>query len=214
VMGSELDAGLEELRLIRELRPPANARSARPDRYLYLRRKGDSVVCSEGPTELGPIRSRRRAQLAARALQGVEWESPADALPLVRARLARLARDQRFEDAARLRDRLAALEEVVADLAHLERLRRLEICIVAPALEEGRRRGFFVAKGRIVCVRPLPDLHGLEWQAGLAAVARAERTAAPETTDELLLVGSFLRRPPPELQVVRLEPGSFCEPGS
>ena len=32
VLGSELEAGLEELRLLRELRPPANARSARPDR--------------------------------------------------------------------------------------------------------------------------------------------------------------------------------------
>ena len=84
VMGSELEAGLEELRLIRELRPPANARSARPDRYLYLRRRGDSVVCSEQPTELGPIKSRRRAQLAARALEGAEWETPADALPQLR----------------------------------------------------------------------------------------------------------------------------------
>ena len=116
VMGSELEAGLEELRLIRELRPPANARSARPDRYLYLRRKGDGVVCSEQPTELGPIKSRRRAQLAARALQGVEWETLADAPPAVRARLVRLARDQRFEDAGRLRDRLAALEEVIREL--------------------------------------------------------------------------------------------------
>ena len=32
VLGSELEAGLEELRLIRELRPPANARQSRPDR--------------------------------------------------------------------------------------------------------------------------------------------------------------------------------------
>src|SRR5205814_8712241 len=37
VLGSELEAGLEELRLLRELRPPGNARSARPDRYVYLR---------------------------------------------------------------------------------------------------------------------------------------------------------------------------------
>jgi len=34
VLGSELEAGLEELRLIRELRPPANARKVRPDRYV------------------------------------------------------------------------------------------------------------------------------------------------------------------------------------
>src|SRR5579884_4305720 len=33
VLGSELEAALEELRLIRELRPPANARATRPDRY-------------------------------------------------------------------------------------------------------------------------------------------------------------------------------------
>src|SRR5919205_1256989 len=80
-LGSELEAALEELRLIRELRPPANARSARPDRYVYLRRRGDSVVCSAQPTELGPVKSRRRASLAARALQSVEWETLDDALP-------------------------------------------------------------------------------------------------------------------------------------
>src|SRR5437764_3959509 len=46
VRGSELEAALEELRLIRELRPPANARVARPDRYVWLRKRGDGVVCS------------------------------------------------------------------------------------------------------------------------------------------------------------------------
>src|SRR5205823_8397237 len=46
VLGSELEAGLEELRLIRELRPPANARNVRPDRYVWLRKRGDGVVCS------------------------------------------------------------------------------------------------------------------------------------------------------------------------
>src|ERR687885_8570 len=81
VLGSELEAALEELRLIRELRPPANARLARPDRYVYLRRRGDSVVCSSQATELGPITSRRKAQLAARALQGVEWQTLEDAFP-------------------------------------------------------------------------------------------------------------------------------------
>ena len=69
-LGSELEAALEELRLIRALRPPANARVARPDRYVYLRRRGDGLVCSAQPTELGPIRSRSRARLAARALAG------------------------------------------------------------------------------------------------------------------------------------------------
>src|SRR3989454_204015 len=45
-MGSEVEAAIEELRLLRELRPVANARNTRPDRYAYLRRKGDKLVCS------------------------------------------------------------------------------------------------------------------------------------------------------------------------
>ncbi len=202
--GSELEAALEELRLIRELRPPANARSARPDRYLYLHRRGDGVVCSSQPSELGPLKSRKRAQLAARALQGVDWETPAEALPRLRLKLKRLARELRFEDAARLRDRIEALEGVVNELERLGRLRALAVCLVVPAEADGRRRAFYVAKGRVVCSRPFHGPQGLEWQAGLAATARAEPTLAPEAADDLILIASFLRRPPPELEVIPL----------
>jgi hypothetical protein len=204
VLGSELEAALEELRLIRELRPPANARSARPDRYLYLRRRGDSVVCSQHPTELGPIKSRRRAQLAARALQGVEWETLDDAVPALRRKLRKLAGDLRFEDAARLRDRIAALEEAAGEIRTMQRLRALEVCILAPDVDDGRRRAFFVARGRVVCSRQLAGDGALELAAGRAEAARAEPTLAPEAADELLVVAQFLRRPPPELQVLPL----------
>jgi DNA polymerase III epsilon subunit family exonuclease len=204
VLGSELEAALEELRLIRELRPPANARSARPDRYVYLRRRGDSVICSSQPTELGPIKGRRRAQLAARALQSVEWETIEDALPKLRAKLKRLARELRFEDAARLRDRIEALEDVAAEIHRMLRLRALELCVVVPGDDEGSRTAFWVAKGQVVDRRPFRGTHGPEWQAGLAAVARAEATLAPDAADDLLTVASFLRRPPPELHVIPL----------
>jgi len=204
VLGSELEAALEELRLIRDLRPPANARSARPDRYVYLRRRGDSVVCSSQPTELGPLKSRRRAQLAARGLQSVEWETIEDALPSLRAKLKRLARDLRFEDAARLRDRIEALEDVVAEIQRMRRLRTLELCVVVPGEEEGARTAFWVAKGQVVDRRPFTGTHGVEWQAGLAAVARAEPTLAPDAADDLLAIASFIRRPPPELHVIPL----------
>jgi len=202
--GSELEAALEELRLIRSLRPPANARSARPDRYVYLRRHGGSIVCSARPGELGPLKSRRRAHLAARALQGVEWESVEEALPRLRLKLRRVASELRFEDAARLRDRIAALEEVCDELARLRRLRALAVCVVAPALDGDGRRGFFVAKGQVVCARPYTGPRGLEWEAGLAAVRRAEPTHDPDAADDLLTVASFLRRPGPELDIVRL----------
>jgi DNA polymerase III epsilon subunit family exonuclease len=198
ILGSEVEAALEELKLIRELRPPANARSARPDRYLYLRRRGDTVVCSAQPSELGPLTSRKRAQLAARALQGVEWETLEDALPKLRAKLKRLACDLRFEDAARLRDRIEALEDAAREIRRMQQLRQMQVVLVAGG------RAIWVAKGQVVSVRPWGGTHGLEWQAGLAAVARAEPTLAPEAADDLRVLASFIRRPPPELEVIRL----------
>ncbi len=205
VLGSELEAGLEELRLLRELRPPGNARHARPDRYVYLRRRGAGWCVTETPGPHGPLKSRRRARAAARALEGWEGE-PAAALPELRAKLRRLAAQLRFEDAARLRDRIVAVEEVAGALEELDRLRALELCLLVPAAQDGFRRAFFVSGGRVVAARTLlPGGAGrVEADAGLAAVARAEASVLPEDADELLLIGSFLRRPPPELEVLPL----------
>ena len=215
VLGSELEAALEELRLIRELRPPGNARGGRPDRYRYLELRGDRVVVTDEPGPLGPIRSRRRAELAARALAGAtpdELDGLAAGLPLarVRARLARLAEAQRYEDAARMRDRLRALEAVAGGLAALDRLRCAELCLLVPAREPGFRQAYAVAGGRLAASRRLP-LHGgaIVEAAALVAEAgdarRAGTTHSPEAADELLLVSSFLRRPPPELDVCELD---------
>jgi DNA polymerase-3 subunit epsilon len=210
VLGSELEAALEELRLLRELRPPANARGSRPDRYLYLKPKEESFSVTSEPTDLGPIRSRRRAELAARALAGATPGElallPAGGpLPRLRAKLRDLSESLRYEDAARLRDRIAALEHVIAGLAELQRLRAAEICLLVPAVEEGWRRAFFVADGRVAAVRALPRGPGaaLELEAGVAEARAATASLAPEDADELLLIGSFLRRPPPELTVLR-----------
>ena len=203
VLGSELEAALEELRLIRELRPPANARVARPDRYVWLRRRGDGVVCSSQPSATGPIRSRRRAQLAARALLADELERPSLALPRLRRRLADLADARRFEDAARLRDRMQALERVCKELERQRALRAIERCLLLPASEPQNVRAIFVARGRVAAIRTLPPGGGayLEIEAGLAAAQRD----GDVDLDELLLVGQFLRKPPPELKVVPLE---------
>jgi DNA polymerase III subunit epsilon len=207
VLGSELEAALEELRLIRELRPPANARVARPGRYVWLRKRGDDVVASTQPTALGPIRSRRRAQLAARALQADELERPSLALPRVRRRLAELADAHRYEDAARLRDRLQALEQVCRELERLARLRAVARCLVAPAAEPGHARAFFIAGGRVAAERTLPPGGGahLEIEAGLAAARHALVSDTACDLDELFLVGTFLRKPPAELQIVPLD---------
>jgi DNA polymerase III epsilon subunit family exonuclease len=199
VSGSELEAALEELRLIRELRPPANARASRPDRYVYLRRRGESVVCSSKPSPVGPLRSRARARLAARALRPDEADDPARALPRLRARLRDLSDCRRFEDAARLRDRIAAVEDVVRAVQRIERARATRCCVIVPSAEPGYARGIFVANGRVGDVRTLASR--LEVDAGLAAAA----LPGEESLDELLLISTFLRRPPPELRVAPLE---------
>jgi DNA polymerase III epsilon subunit family exonuclease len=211
-LGSELEAAIEELRLIHSLRPPANARSARPDRYVYLRLRGDRIVVSTTPSAWGPIRSRRRAELAARALEGasaVELDALLLGGPLarLRGRLRDLSDCLRYEDAARLRDRIAALEHVVRDLVELERLRAAELCVLTPAADERFLRAFFVAAGRLADVRTLPRGGGavVEIEAGLRAARAATASLAPEHADELLLVGAFLRRPPPELTVLPLD---------
>jgi DNA polymerase III epsilon subunit family exonuclease len=206
VLGSELEAAIEELQLIRELRPPANARGGRAERWSYLRRRGSEWVAGSTPSPYGPISSRRVAQRAARGLGGWEGE-PAAALPSVRARMRRVARQQRFEDAARLRDRIDALERVVRDLAELDRLRALEVCLVVPAAKDGFVRAYFVRGGRVAATRVLPRgaAGRLEAEAGLAAAGRSEPSLAPDDAEELLLLASFLRRPPPELRVVPLQ---------
>jgi DNA polymerase III epsilon subunit family exonuclease len=209
VMGSELEAALEELRLLRELRPPGNARVSRPERLVWLRQRGDAVVASALPSKVGPLRSRRTAQLAARALLPDELKRPGSALPRLRRRLRELADARRFEDAGRLRDRIAALERVCRELERLDRVRRLECCVLLPAGDAGDVRAFFVAGGRVAAERTLPPGGGaaLEVEAGLAVARRQGEL----DLDEILLVDSFLRRPPPELHVTPLERAAILE---
>ena len=214
VLGSELEAALEELRLIRELAPPANSRSRKKQHGLYLKRRGDDFVVTKKASLLGPIPSRRRASLAARLLASStpdELDRLLDGgpLPRLRARLAHLAESLRYEEAARLRDRIDALEHVVDRLRLLARLRNLEVCLIAPMIEPGWHKAFFVCSG--ACdVRALPpgENASLEVGAGLehcrTARERAEAVLTPEQAEDLLLIGGFVRRPPPELTVLPL----------
>ena len=210
--GSELEAALEELRLLRELRPPANARSTRPDRHVYLRRRGSRWVTTTDPTPLGPLPGRGPARRAARALEGHDSDDIHAAVPALRARVRNLGRALRFEDAARLRDRLAGLEEAVDALRELERLRSLSACVAVPASEPGFVRVHAITAGRVAATRLVPRGAGAAHEAA-ALVAKARRAAlsrAPEDADELRLVASFLRRPPPELRVCALEVDAIC----
>src|SRR6476659_2647382 len=103
VHGSELAAALEEVRLIRELRPPANAQRPTPERYVFLARRGDEVVVTKAPTPYGPLRRRAHAERAARALRGCSEDEFAnlldgEPLPRLKARLVELSECLRYED--------------------------------------------------------------------------------------------------------------------
>ena len=179
--GSELEAALAELDLIRRWRPPGNVRDARPDKSVYLRlaladhapalglRTG---VRDDGALYAGPFTSRRLASEAAEALRdGYRLRTcrprlPADdgsclrgaagrclahcrggddALAYVRsarslaawlageeavldaplrARVARLVEQQRFEDARRATRLLDALRGADALLSSIRRASR------------------------------------------------------------------------------------------
>ena len=216
VLGSELEAALEELRLIRELDPPANSRGRRKEHGLYLRRRGEDFTVTKRASELGPFASRRRVTLAARALatstpEELEGLLRGGPLPRLRSRLLHLAENLRYEEAARLRDRIEALEHVVERLRRLERMRGLELCLIAPAVERNWQKAFFVCGGGVCGVRSLPPGGGarLEIEAGLAlcrvARERAGEALTPEQAEDLVLVDGFIRSPPPELAVLPLD---------
>jgi DNA polymerase-3 subunit epsilon len=204
--GSELEAALEELRLLRELRPPANARG-KGGREAWLRRRDATWSVVAEPTPHGPVHGKTLARRAARALDGHASDDLAAALPPLHERLRRLAAEQRFEDAARLRDRIAGLEAVVERLRDLRARRELRACLLVPARRPGFLLAVLVCAGRVAATRAIPVGGGaaLEVDAALAAVERPGPEPSPPDDAELGVVSAFLRRPPPELHVVPLE---------
>jgi DNA polymerase III epsilon subunit family exonuclease len=207
VTGSELAAALEEIRLIRTLRPPANARTPTPESYVYLHRRGSRIVTSRAPSRYGPLRRRAEAQRAARALRGCtaeEFDSLPDGLPhALEGKVGELFDAGRDFDAVRLRRQIASLERVIHDLRRLDRLRRLEVCVLAPAVERGAVDAYVVRAGYIAVHRleagsdpRAADRH--------APVGRGNSVVTADNLDALLVIDSVLAAPPPELTVFPL----------
>jgi len=193
--GSELAAALEEIRLIRELRPDANSRTPRPERYVYLHRRGTRIVVSRLPSRYGPLRRRAQAQRAARALKGCsqdEFDNLLDREPLerLRARLAALTQPEQELEARELRRHIRALGRVLADLERLERLKRLDVRILAPSTRPGLPDAFVVCRGRV--------RRDGEPACSVPVTAWLEA----DQLDPLLVAAAFVRRPPPELTIL------------
>jgi hypothetical protein len=82
--------------------------------------------------------------------------------------------------------------------------------LIAPAFTPGWRKAFFVRAGALCAVRSLPPGPGarLEINAGLTIARHIPREREPltgEQAENMLLLGSFIRRPPPEVTVIPLD---------
>ena len=189
--------------LIRELRPPANARG-RSDRSAYLERRGERWAVVTVPGPYGPFRSKRRLQLA-RALEGFEGDEPADA-PRA-ARKAPPARPRPALRGCRSRPRPARGPRG-GGRSHRDARAAPEDRALRPRARAGAglRRAFFVAAGRIAAARTLaPRVPGGSRWRRASQRRPAEPSYAPEDADDLLVLAGFLRRPGPELRIVALD---------
>ena len=97
--------------------PPANSRSRRKEHGVYLKPRGDDFVVTKTATARSdrepPQSVARRRALAMSTTE--ELETPdGGPLPRLRARLDDLAESLRYEEAARLRDRIEALDQVLS----------------------------------------------------------------------------------------------------
>ena len=235
--GSELEAALAELDLIRRWRPPGNVRDARPDKAVYLRLALAehapalglrTAVRDDGALYAGPFTSRRLATEAAEALRdGYRLRTCRPRLPVddgsclrgaagrclahcrggedalayvrsarslaawlageeavldapLRARVARLVEQQRFEDAGRATRLLDALRAADAQVSNIRRASRRTGVLLASDLDQRHVVAFAVVRGALVAKRRLPRQGdpGLELGAVAAALERALDPAA------------------------------------
>jgi DNA polymerase III subunit epsilon len=235
--GSELEAALAELDLIRRWRPPGNVRDARPDKSVYLRLALAehapvlglrTAVRDDGALYAGPFTSRRLATEAAEALRdGYRLRTCRPRLPVddgrclrgaagrclahcrggddalayvrsarslaawlageeavldapLRARVARLVEQQRFEDARRATRLLDALRGADAQVASIRRASRRTGILLAADLDARHVVAFAVVRGALVAKRRLPREGdpGLELGAVAASLERALDPAA------------------------------------
>jgi DNA polymerase-3 subunit epsilon len=142
---------------------------------------------------LGAITTELYAEIVARAAAAIAAD-PGEIVDLLDARMASLARQERYEDAATVRDRLGAL------LRGAIRVQRLAPLAAIPELVAARRSP--VGGWELVCVRhgrlagssrsprgadPMPYVEALRASAEVVAVPTAPAPAAlPEETEKIL----------------------------
>ena len=187
VLGCELAAALEEIALIRRLRPPANRRTPAPERYVYLHQRGSRIVLSRVPSRYGPLRRKADAQRAARALRHCQPDEVGELLAgarpdTLRRKVVELVDERRDLDAQRLSREIASLERLAHELRRIERLRRLDAALRAPSGET-----YYARHGRV--------------SEGKPPAPRETDLIEADDLDPLIVFASFLDQRPPELKL-------------
>jgi DNA polymerase-3 subunit epsilon len=201
--GAERSAGA--LRLCYGLR---SCRPATPSEEGCLEgRLGRCLAPCRGPSE-----QARHAEAAGRLGSALREGGPVPVAAL-RHRRRLLASQQRFEEAAAVRDAEAVLAETGARLRDLRSARACHGAILAAHRDPRLVTAFAVAWGLVVERRPVPRTGeaALEVSALAASVARGIRAgpghegpaAAPaERSEEVLLIGGAFARPRPGLAAI------------
>lgn len=177
-------------------------------------------ACLEGrlgrcsaPCRGAPERTRHDEGAAA-ARATLEGRAPLG-IARLRARRDALARDLRFEEAARLRDGEAAVRRAASTLRAIREARRRHGIILAPHLDDGLVSAFVVAYGVVVDRAAVargehgpfrPVLETLWRAVGAGPGAFGHVAVVPERHREALLVASTFRRPPDDVRVIALAP--------
>jgi DNA polymerase-3 subunit epsilon len=140
-------------------------------------------------------------------------EAPAGGAPAkhLDERMRRLSGEHRFEDAAAVRDQLAALRTAGRAVERLRRARSRSGVILAPDTDDRFVQAFACAGGRVVARRRLPRAGDgrLEAEPLLAALAHglAERPApfSPAAAEQARIVSTALVRPGRSLRAVAVD---------
>ena len=131
-------------------------------------------------------------------------------LSRIRARMAALSAERRFEQAAELRDQLDALESVRRSLARLDRAAARRGVVLAADLDDRFVQAFACSGGRVVARRRVPragdgTLELAPLAASLAEAAAGRRSPLePDQADVAHVIAAAFARPGRDLAVAQI----------
>jgi DNA polymerase-3 subunit epsilon len=149
-----------------------------------------------------------------RALEALQGTDESVLVQLV-ARRDALAEALRFEDAARLRDQIRALEHVISVQQRLQSVATRNLAIVAPSVDKAAREVFWIRRGQLVGQMRLTRQTRVTTIERALSAAFADPGAAVDglpiardKVDEMHLLDTWLQRNDERLTVIQVDQAS------